>query len=268
VTHRATLCLMIAVLAGCGGMRQTPSPIYEIRAAQAPLEYTAEIDNHTTVDTPGGEQEINSKTNLALTLTYGSRTEDGLSFDVVFSDYTTEGPGADISAIVGQPFRGFIGSAGNVELTESPDLDIPGFDGESMVQVISPLIIPLPPGGQLIEEPWPLQQSQEPSGGMTGVASFDGSAQIAADTLWNGIPARMVISSGDISQRASGTPPGAPGEVDVDTEGTSESTYAWDSARGIVLHVSVTEDMEGSLSMQGMVMPLTIATTASYDLIE
>ncbi|TFG66312.1 MAG: hypothetical protein E4H28_02345 [Gemmatimonadales bacterium] len=268
VTHRSALILMTALLAGCGGMRQASSPIYDLRATQAPLEYTAEIENLTTVVTPGGDQEIASTMSLALTLTYGSRTAKGLPVEVVFNEFATEGQGPDLSGMLGQPFRGIVSNEGDIELTEFPELDIPGFDGSAMVQVIHPLIIPLPPGGQLTDDPWPLERSREPGGGMTGVASFDGFVRLAADTVWSGIPARMIISSGEIRQRASGSPPGAPGEVDVDTEGSAESTYAWDPARGIVLHVTVTTEMDGSVSTQGMVLPLTVSTTARYDLVE
>ena len=268
MTHRAALCLTTAFLAGCGAAHQASTPIYDLRATPAPLEYAAEVQNLTTIETPGGEQEINFTTSIELTLTYGSRTAEGLPFEVVFAKFATEGPGPDVSEMLGLPFRGMVGDEGEVELTESPDLDIPGFDGAAMVQVISPLMIPLPPGGMTTEESWPLQVTRDPGGGMTGFASFDGSARFAADTVWNGIPARVIVSSGDVRQRASGTPPGAPGEVDVDTEGEAESTYSWDAARGIVLHVTVNTEMDGSVSMQGMVLPLTVETTATYNLVE
>ena len=82
---RAALVLITAfLLAGCGGTRQGSAPVYELRATQAPLEYTAEIDNHTTIDTPGGVQEIDFQASIALTLTYASRTAEGLPFEVVF----------------------------------------------------------------------------------------------------------------------------------------------------------------------------------------
>jgi len=249
-------------------MRQASAPIYDLRATEAPLEYSAEIESLTIVETPGGEQEIASSMSVALTLVYGSRTAEGMPFEVVFSELASQGQGPDLSGLIGQLFRGVISDEGELELTESPDVDIPGVDGSAMVEVINPLIIPLPPGGAVTEEAWPLERSREPGGGMTGVASFDGSARLAADTVWNGIPARMIVSEGDIRQRASGSPPGAPGEVDIDTEGDAESTYAWDTARGIVLHVTVTTEMDGSVSTQGMVLPLTISTTATYDLVE
>lgn len=268
MTYRTTLCLTLAMLAGCGGMRQASAPIYELRATQSPLEYAAEVQSLTIIETPVGEQEIRMTTTLALTLSYGSRTADGLPFEIVFSEYASEGPGPDLSAMLGHPFRGTVSDAGEVELTESPDLDIPGFDGTTMAEVINPLMIPLPPGGLLTEDAWSLERTQKPGGGMTGATSFDGSVRVASDTVWNGIPARIIVSSGDIRTRASGTPPGAPGEVDVDTEGESESTYVWDPARGIVLQVSVTTEMDGSVSTQGMVLPLTIETTATYALVE
>ena len=91
---------------------------------------------------------------------------------------------------------------------------------------------------------------------------------MVADSVWNDIPVPMIVASGEIRQRASGTPAGAPGEVDFDTEGESESTYAWDPARGIVMHVVVETDMEGSVSVQGMVLPIQIQATASYALVE
>lgn len=274
MTHRVALCLptaflaTTAFLAGCGGARQASAPIYELRATPAPLEYAAVIENLTTIETPGGEQEINFTTTVALTLTYGMRTADGLPFEVVFGEFATEGPGLDLSAILGQPFRGIVDDDGELELTELPELDIPGFDGATIVQVISPLMIPLPPGGRPIDQAWPLQVTRDAGGGMTGTASFDGSVEFAADTVWNGIPARIIVSSGDVRQRASGTPPGAPGEVDLDTEGEAESTYAWDPARGIVLHVTVKTEMDGIFSMQGLIMPLTVETTATYELVE
>ncbi|MFQ5529275.1 MAG: hypothetical protein ACE5FP_02910 [Gemmatimonadota bacterium] len=269
MNHRFALSLAAAVVVGCGGARQAAAPIYDLRATAAPLQYTGEVYALTVVETPGGEQEIESTTTIALTLAYGSRTAGGLPIEVVFSEFATEGGQApDVSAILGQPFRGVVGETGEVELTESPELDVPGFDAASMLQVINPLVIPLPPSGHPADEPWPLERSRDPGGGLTGVSTFDGSVRFAADTVWNGIPSRLVVSSGDVRQSASGSPAGAPGEIDLDTEGESESTYAWDAARGVVLHVTVAIEMDGSVSTQGLVLPLTIESTATYDLVE
>ena len=157
---------------------------------------------------------------------------------------------------------------GEVEITELPDLEIPGFDASTVEQIINPLAVTMPPGGMRQEEAWPLDQSSDPPGGLDGVATFEGSARIAGDSVWNGTPVVMIIASGKIRQRASGTPAGAPGEVDFDTEGESETTYAWDPARGVVMNVEVTTEMDGSVSVQGMVLPLQINATATYQLIE
>lgn len=269
MNHRFVWILAASVLAGCGAARQTAAPIYDLRATPAPLEYTGEVHSLTVVETPGGEQEIEATTTIALTVAYGLRTDEGLPIEVVFSEFATETAGApDLSGMLGLPFRGLVGESGEVELTESPELDVPGFDPASMLQVINPLVIPLPPSGHPAGEAWPLQTSRDPGGGLSGVSTFDGSASFAADTVWNGIPSKWVVSSGDVSTRASGAPAGAPGEVDLDTEGSAESAYAWDPARGVVLHATLVVEMDGSVSTQGMVLPLTIESTATYDLVE
>ncbi len=267
MNHRFVLILAASALAACGGARQ--APIYDLRATPAPLEYAGEVYSMTTVETPGGEQEIESTTTIAMTVAYGSPTADGLPIEVVFSDFSTDAAGApDLSGMYGLPFRGMVGEAGEVQLTESPELDVQGFDPASMLQAINPVVIPLPPSGHPADEAWPLQTSRDPGGGLTGVSTFDGSARFAADTVWNGISSNWVVSSGEVSTRASGAPAGAPGEVDLDTEGDSESMYAWDPARGLVLHVTVEVSMDGSVSTQGMVLPLTIDSKATYDLVE
>lgn len=269
MNHRFVLILAASVLAGCGGARQAAAPIYDLRATAAPLEYAGEVYSLTVVETPGGEQEIESTTAVAMTVAYGARAAEGLPIEVVFSEFSSDAAGApDLSAMLGLPFRGVVGEDGDVQLTESPELDAPGFDPASMLQVINPVVIPLPPSGHPSDEAWPIEISRDPGGGLSGVSTFEGSARFAADTMWNGIPSKWVVSSGELSTRASGAPAGAPGEVDLDTEGNSESMYAWDAARGLVLHVTVEVAMDGSVSTQGMVLPLTIESTATYDLVE
>ncbi|MDH3297639.1 MAG: hypothetical protein OEM96_05095 [Gemmatimonadota bacterium] len=268
MNQRLVWILTVSVLAACGGARQAPAPIYDLRATPVPLEYAAEVRSLTVVETPGGEQEIASTTTIVMTIAYGAPTSDGLPIEVVFSEFSTEGPAPDLSAMLGLPFRGIVGEGGEIELTETPDLDVPGFDAASLLQVINPLVIPLPPSGHPTEEAWPLQRSRDPGGGLTGESTFEGSARFAADTVWNGIPTRWLVASGDVKTRASGSPAGAPGEVDLDSEGESEISYAWDAARGVVLHVAVEIELDGTVSTQGMVLPLTIETSATYDLVE
>ena len=133
MNQRLVWILTVSVLAACGGARQAPAPIYDLRATPAPLEYAAEVSSLTVVETPGGEQEIASTTTIVMTIAYGAPTSEGLPIEVVFSEFSTEGPAPDLSAMLGLPFRGIVGEGGEIELTETPDLDVPGFDAASLL---------------------------------------------------------------------------------------------------------------------------------------
>lgn len=102
---------------------------------------------------------------------------------------------------------------------------------------------------------------------MTGEASFAGTVRFAPERQWEGSPARILISSGDVRQRASGSPPGAPGEVDVDLVGESTTTYVWDPLRAAVLHVDQDVELEGTVSTQGMALPMTTEAEQTFTLL-
>lgn len=261
----------VVALAACGGARSASEPIYELRATEAPLRYGLEARQHTVIELPtGGEQEVETSMDAVLTLSYGEATTDGLPFELVFDelDATMQGtPGADVSAVVGEPIRGVVGSRGEISVEEAPEVEIPGFDAGGLAELIAPLMIPLPPDGDPEAESWPLERSRAVGGGMSGTSSFDGSARFTPETEWRGEPARILVSEGDLRQRASGQPPGAPGEVDVDLEGESTTTYAWDPVQGVVLHVHQTAELEGSLSMQGMALPMSTTAEQTFELL-
>jgi len=128
-------------------------------------------------------------------------------------------------------------------------------------------MIPLPPDGDPAAESWPLERSRSVGGGMSGTSSFAGTVRFAPETEWRGQAARILVAAGDLRQRASGQPPGAPSEVDVDLEGESTTTYAWDPLRGVVLHVNQAADLEGSVSLQGMALPMTTKADQTFELL-
>ena len=267
--HSILWILAIVFAAACGGARQATAPIYELRAIDGPLTYSASVENLTVIETPGGEQEIDATVNAVLRITYMSATDEGLPFEFTFDELAAQGAAAvDMSSAVGETFGGVVREGGEVAITELPELDIPGFSAATVEQLVNPLAVPLPPGGMRQEEAWTLSRSSEPPGGLEGIATFEGSARIAGDSTWNEIPVAIIVASGEVRQRASGTPAGAPGEVDFDTEGESETTYMWDPARGIVVQVAVDTEMDGSVSVQGMVFPLRVESRASYSLVE
>jgi len=271
VTRPLLTAVAVSVLAACAG-RPAPEPIYELRATEQPLRYDLASSQTTVIELPtGGEQEIVTSTDAVLTLSYGAPAEAGLPFVLTFEelDVSMQGMpgGADLSGVIGEPIRGTVGSDGAITVEEAPEVDVPGFDGGGLADMISPLMIPLPPDADPSAESWPLQRSRDVGGGMTGESSFDGTVRFAPETAWQGQPARILVSEGDLRQRASGQPPGAPGEVDIDLRGESTTTYAWDPVRGVVLHVDQEAELEGTLSMQNMGFPMATTASQTFELL-
>lgn len=261
----------VATLAACAGGRAAPEPTYELRATESPLRYGVESEQLTVIELPtGGEQEVATSTTATVSISYGTRTEAGLPFTLTFDSLDVQGPGgaADLSSMIGVPIRGTVGDAGLVEVQEAPEIEGAPIDAASMAeQLLTPLIPPLPPAGDTTAESWPLEQSRPAGGGMTGEASFAGTVRFAPERQWEGTPARILISSGDVRQRASGSPPGAPGEVDVDLVGESTTTYVWDPLRAAVLHVDQDVELEGTVSTQGMALPMTTEAEQTFTLL-
>lgn len=269
---KAAVVVAGVALAACAGGRSAPEPVYELRATEQPLRYDLEATQTTVIELPtGGEQEIETATSAVLSLSYGEATDEGLPFVLVFDelDMTMQGaPGSvDLSPAIGERIRGTVGSAGEISVVEAPELDVPGFDPAGLAEMISPLMIPLPPEGDPSAESWPLQRTRPVGGGMTGESSFEGTVRFTPETEWRGAPARILVSSGDLRQRASGQPAGAPGEVDIDLRGESTTTYAWDPSRGVVLHVDQQGSLEGTLSMQSMGLPMTTTMRQVFELL-
>ena len=261
----------VVALAACGGTRTAAEPIYELRATEAPLRYGLEATQVTVIELPtGDEQQIETSMDAVLTLSYGEATSEGLPFVLTFDelDAAMQGaPGADLSTIIGETIRGIVGSDGEISVQEAPDVDVPGFDAAGLAELVGPLMIPLPPDGDAEAESWPLERSRPVGGGMSGTSSFGGTVSFMPETEWRGEPARILVSEGDLRQRASGQPPGAPGEIDVDLEGESTTTYAWDPLRGVVLHVNQAAELEGSIGMQGMALPMTTSAEQVFELL-
>jgi len=271
VIKHAIAVTVVVTLAACGGARSASEPIYELRATETPLRYGLEATQKTVIELPtGDEQEIETSMDAVLTLSYGEAAPEGLPFELTFDelDATMQGaPGADLSAVVGAPIRGIVGSDGNITVEEAPEIEVPGFEAAGLAELIGPLMIPLPPEGDAAAESWPLVRSRAVGGGMSGTSSFEGTVRFTPETEWRGEPARILVSRGDLRQRATGQPAGAPGEVDVDLMGESTTTYAWDPVGGAVLHVNQTAELEGSVSMQGMALPMTTTAEQTFELL-
>lgn len=266
----------MAVIAACGaaacaGGQTAQEPIYELRATETPLRYEWSGNQTTVIEIPnGGEQRVETGMTATVAVSYGRRTDAGLPFEMTFETLEVSGPGGspDLSALIGAPVRGTVSENGDVEIDEVPDVQVPGADAEGLAsQTLGLLFVPLPPDGDPSAGSWPLERSRPPGGGMDGTSTFEGSARFAPEMEWEGMPARIIVSEGDLRQRATGTPPGAPSEVDVDFEGEATTTYAWDPARGVVLHVQQDVELEGTIAMQGMALPTTTTGRQTFDLL-
>lgn len=261
----------ILTLSACAGGRAAPEPVYELRATETPLRYGVESEQLAVIELPtGGEQEMETSMTATMALAFGTRTEEGLPFTLTFDSLAVRGPGGapDLSALIGVPIRGTIDDEGVVNVHEAPEIEGVPLDGGTLAnQLLTPLIPPLPPAGDTTAQSWPLQQSRPATGGMSGEVSFDGSVRFAPERQWEGTPARILVASGDVRQRASGSPPGAPGEVDVDLAGESTTTYAWDPLRAAVLHVNQDVEFEGTVSTQGMALPMTVEARQTFSLL-
>jgi len=257
--------------AACAGGQTAQEPIYELRATEAPLRYDVSGRQTTVIELPtGGEQQIESETAATVAVSYGQRTGSGLPFELTFEALEVTGPGGspDLSRLIGKPIRGTIDESGDVQIDEAPDVQVPGADAEGLAsQTLGLLFVPLPPDGNPSAESWPLERSRAPGGGMDGTSTFEGTARFTPEMEWQGMHARIIVSEGDLRQRATGTPPGAPSEVDVDFEGEATTTYAWDPARGVVLHVQQDIELEGTIAMQGMALPTTTTGRQTFDLL-
>ena len=225
----------------------------------------------TVIELPGGgEQNIETSTTATIGLSYGERTQAGQPFELTYEqlEVTAAGNSPDLSALIGKPITGTIDENGEVAIQDAPEIDLPGADPASLAsQTLGLLMIPLPPGGDPEAESWPLERTRSPGGGMTGTTTFTGTAHFTSETEWQGQPARTIVSEGNLAQRGTGTPPGAPSEIDTDFEGESTTTYVWDPARGVVLHAEQRLDMDGTISMQEMALPTTITATYALDLL-
>jgi hypothetical protein len=83
-------------------------------------------------------------------------------------------------------------------------------------------------------------------------SKFDGAARFAGDTVWNGIPATLILAEGTLEIDGTGAPAGAPAEMDLWLEGESTRFYVWDTTRRVMLASMTTGEAQGSLSIRGM----------------
>jgi hypothetical protein len=253
---------LAALAAACGGSR---APIYDLRPTEVPFHYVDESKGSQSIETPGGPQGGEFRTEAALALHLGAATADGRNFKIVYESFEAPVPGpagpraVDASALAGTEITGVVGPDGALSLGPLPEVSAGNFDAASLAGILPDLLAPVPPDGSADRASWPHRFTLPTGGGMSGDASYEGEARFAGDTTFNGIPVRRIVSEGRVTVAASGTPPGAPGEIDMAVEGDARTAYLWDPERGVLVASDSESEMEGSISTMGFDLPMTMA---------
>lgn len=252
-----------SLLAACASSGS--GPIYELRPTAVPLTYVLSSEGSNDIETPAGSQGATYSSEATLVLEIGEELEGGRSFVVTVESFSFE-TGGDFGAmsddltetVAGKPFRGVISPEGGVTFTESPQFSKGSVSTDDLERVVSELLFPLPPGGDPSVGSWPHRVNLAVGSGLEGTSVYDGEMTVAGDTVWNGIPATLMVSEGTVTIEATGQPAGAPAEIELANEVAARTVYVWDPARGVLLQVRATGSGGGDISTMGFSMPMAV----------
>jgi len=253
--------LVLTAACGSSGGR----PIYEFHPTEAPLTYTLSSEGGNDIDTPAGTQGATYSSEATLTLQFGEVVENGTTFTVTIESMVLETGGdfgsnvIDLTAdVAGRPFRGWMAWDGGLTFTETPDISRDNLSSADLQRVVSALLFPLPPGGEMAVGSWAHRVTLPMGGGLEGESVYDGSMAVAGDTVWNGIRATVFVSEGVLHMEGSGQPQGAPSEIELVNDVEARTLYIWDYARGVLLAVGGSGEGGGEISTMGFSMPMAV----------
>jgi hypothetical protein len=256
---RMAAVAVAAALAACGG--SSGGPVFDYMAATPPLHYEVTRTSSTIVETPGGETGSDEAMSATVTLTLGDPVEGGREVTAVFKslDLVVGSPMGerefDGREVVDKPYAGVLHADGTITITDSPELKGELADLFDASSVLRDLLAPLPPAGSEDAVSWPHEYETAQSTVMDFVSSYAGTAAFAGDSTWGGHDTRVIVSKGDVSIKASGTPEGAPGEVEMTLAGPAETTYLWDPAVGVMRAAFSTAETKGEIMTMGFTLP-------------
>ena len=270
---RVTAAVSVALAAfasACGGSR---APVYTLQQSESPLRYSINTEGSQTVETPNGPAGGGYDTDAVLLLAFGGEMSGGRSFSAIFEsfDSTLESQMGeqkiDGTPATNQVFRGSVSTTGAIEIREKPEVTVGAYDQNSLLAMFPDLLTPLPPGGEPVDGSWPHAYVLPSGGGLEGETSYTGSARFAGDTTWNGIAARVIVSEGRVHAEGTGTPQGAPAEVELAAEGDSRSVYVWDPEAGVLLAVKAESQSNGLVTTMGFDLPLALTSIREAQLV-
>lgn len=265
--RQVTYLLLATAATACAAGAATSAFMFS--PSEGPLRYERNSAETTSIETPMGNQEMETTTEATLAFEIGAHGAAGHTVAVQFESLAIDAGMAgrfEGGDMLGQRFTGTLGDDGLITIQEGPE--IPSrlgtvFDPKD---VLSDFMPPLPPGGGASTSSWPVHREWVAETQFTLTMVTDGTAQIVGDTTWNGQPARIIAVDGEATLSGSGTPEGSPGELQLTSSGTYTSRYIWDAARGVMLGSVSEANLEGNASLpaMGLEMPIkmTVHTTA------
>lgn len=258
-----TLAAMVAVTA-CAGKAAAPGLAFG--PTGGPLVYEVATYGSIDIDTPMGSQRSHDTLQATVRLEIGAPVGDQWQVSAVFEALRASSGGdmgrqsAEGGELIGQEFKGALLQNGVIDVTEAPAAPTGLADLIDPSALLAEILGPLPADPETTE-PWPVRTVVTSRTVLTVTVTYEGTARIAGDTTWNGRPARIIVSEGSYVLEGSGTPPGAPGEIEMQMTGTSQRRYIWDAARGVMLASEITVEADGPITLQ--MMNLSMEATAT-----
>ena len=265
---RSVLVPSLAAVAAAACSGTSARPMFEYGPSEVPLRYEVTSRTKSDIQTPMGPQNVDATTSVTLTFDIGAPSAGGRRVVAVFESLESQSTGIGRlqgGSLIGEPFVGVLAHDGSIDFTETPETPARLRDYFDPPAFLSGLLIPLPPEGSGDMESWEVHQETVERTQMTMTSSFDGTARMTGDTVWNGQAAKIVMVEGQFNLEGTGMPAGSPAELQMLTSGPATMTYLWDATRGVMLSATSKGEGEGTVVLVGMdiSMPITVASEQS-----
>lgn len=250
-----------------GGIRST----FEFQPESGPLRYAVRGNDRNIVDTPMGTQETSTTSSATVVIATGARTPTGVAvtatFEVLEGESTEQGTfeGGDI---LGKSYAGVIHPDGMIEVVDGPETPAGlkmFFDPRGFLRE---LLLPLPPKDAPVTEPWTVRRETVWDQAITMTSVSEGTARVVGDTVWNSVPAKVILFEATASLSGTGMPEGSPAELDFAASGPSTTHYVWDAVRGVMLAALSRAEVDGTVTLVGMgvTVPITFVGEGTIEL--
>ena len=256
--------LAIGCASGGGG-----GPTYSLGPDAGELRYEVRGEQSMLIDTPMGAQQSDDAMEATVTFTIGGAVADGWEVAATYEALSVRSSGdmgsTNLSGgeLIGQVMRGTLSPTGSIAFDGRPTVASGLADAFDPAGLLSDFFVYMPADGNT-SAPWPVSRQVVFETAMHLTLTFEGTARIAGDTVWNGVPATVIVVEGETTLEGSGTPPGAPGELTMSFTGSSTRRYVWDAAHGIMLAAWGEDDVGGPIVIQGFDLEMSATATGTY----